>query len=95
MSKSDYLPYVKQGHALTEFKGVTLHRNAHRQPKFKARSSGYVAPAAPAPRRRKRKNAGRAEGSPQICDGKPISGQQNLNKLFKGQRQQRVKARAA
>lgn len=32
-------------------------------------------------------------GSPQWCDGKPISGAQNLNKLFKGIRQAEKAAR--
>lgn len=30
---------------------------------------------------------------PKLCDGVPISGQQNLGKLMKGQRQERMKER--
>lgn len=32
-------------------------------------------------------------GTPRICDGVPITGAQNLNKLFKGQRQERRERR--
>jgi hypothetical protein len=47
--------WMKQGNATAEFKGVALHRNAHRLPKVKARKSDRHAPALPAFTGRKRR----------------------------------------
>lgn len=99
---------MKQGSATTEFVGVEWSRANHRRWKRANRKAAKRGPDAVRPPARIAKAAKpssrvrptkaprlRATGSPQICDERPITGQQNLNKLFKGQRQQRVKARAA
>lgn len=40
-----------------------------------------------------RRDARRPKVTPKLCDGVPISGASNLNKLLKGQRQGRMRAR--